>query len=459
MEEKLTFKDRFCYSITNLGIILVWTSVSSFIVIFYTDVALLPTAAIGLFILLSRILDGFTEFFQGWFIERGKSPKGKYRVWLFRMAIPFGAAAVLCFSAFPQWPVAIRIMYAVVTYNIMNTFVYSMLDMPYNSLSAAMTQNQYERSVLNIFRLFMAVVGGVIVNVAVPALTAAFGGGPLAWQLTFAIFGAIAAILIFFTYATTKERVTAAVETEEKLPVKTALKALFKNKYWIMIVCFSIVSYTSSGLGGIGAFFAREVLGDFALIGTITIVGVVPMIIGAFVLAPIVKRGGKRNATLIGIFSSILGSLVLIVAPEINLAIVLVATVFRSFGGAFIIGNLFAMINDTVEYGEWKTGVRTAALVSTASAFGGNIGNGFGVAIVSFALALGGYVAREVFHTGPTDQPASALFAINFVYIWLPIILLTAMAVIMFFYRLDKEYPSILEELKARRANHEGTSG
>jgi len=305
----------------------------------------------------------------------------------------------------------------------------------------------------------MAVVGGVIVNVAVPALTAAFGGGPLAWQLTFAIFGAIAAILIFFTYATTKERVTAAVETEEKLPVKTALKALLKNKYWIMIVCFSIVSYTSSGLGGIGAFFAREVLGDFALIGTITIVGVVPMIIGAFVLAPIVKRGGKRNATLIGIFSSILGSLVLIVAPEINLAIVLVATVFRSFGGAFIIGNLFAMINDTVEYGEWKTGVRTAALVSTASAFGGNIGNGFGVAIVSFALALGGYVAREVFHTGPTDQPASALFAINFVYIWLPIILLTAMAVIMFFYRLDKEYPSILEELKARRANHEGTSG
>jgi len=453
MDEKLTFKDRFSYSITNLGIVLVWTSISSFIMIFYTDIALLPTAAIGIFILASRILDGVTEFFQGIWIERGRNPKGKYRVWLFRMAIPFGAAAVLCFSAFPQWPVAIRIAYAVVTYNILNTFIYSMLDMSYNSLSAAMTQNQHERSMLNLFRLFMATVGGLIVNIAVPAITSALGGGPAAWQVTFVIFGVISALLIYFTYFNTKERVTAVNETE-KLPVKTAFKSLFGNKYWVMIICYSILSYTSSGTGGIGVFFFREILGDFALIGLITIIGVIPMLLGAFVMAPIVKRKGKRVTALIGICTSIFGSL-LVAFLGATLPIVLIATVFRAFGGACIIGTLFAMINDTVEYGEWKTGVRTTALVSTASAFGANIGNGIGMAIVAFALTIGGYVARDVFHDGPTGQSEAALSAISFVFIWIPIILLVGMAVILCFYNLDKEYPKILEELKARKAAQE----
>jgi GPH family glycoside/pentoside/hexuronide:cation symporter len=72
-------------------------------------------------------------------------------------------------------------------------------------------------------------------------------------------------------------------------------------------------------------------------------------------------------------------------------------------------------------------------------------------------LTIGGYVAREVFHDGPTGQSEAALGAISFVFIWIPIILLVGMAVILCFYNLDKEYPKILEELKARKAALEGT--
>jgi len=327
-----------------------------------------------------------------------------------------------------------------------------MLDMPYNALSAAMTQNQYERSVLNVYRLFMAVIGGLIVNVGVPAITGALGGGPAAWRITFAIFGAISIVLILFSYKNTEERVTASITVKDEVPlsIKQGFKALLKNKYWIMIVVYSILSYTSSGLGGMSAFFVREVLGDFALVGTITIFGVIPMLISSFILAPIVKRWGKRNASLIGVGCAVAGGLLIAIAGP-TLPVVLAASFIRGFGGAFIIGTLFALINDTIEYGEWKSGVRTAGLVSTASAFGGNVGNGLGVAIVSLALSMGGYVAREVFHTGPTDQSASALSAISFVFIWLPIIINAAMAGILIFYKLDKEYPSILEELKTRK--------
>ena len=89
MNEKLRFKERFSYGIANLAMVLVWTSISGFMVIFYTDVALIPAAWVGLFILLSRIFDGFFDFVMGMIIDRGKAQKvspvfGCY-VWLSRL--------------------------------------------------------------------------------------------------------------------------------------------------------------------------------------------------------------------------------------------------------------------------------------------------------------------------------------------------------------------------------------
>ena len=454
MDVKLSFKERFSYSLGSLASNLVWTALGAFMVIFYTDVALIPAATVGILLLVSRIFDGFSDIGMGIIVDRGKSPKGKARPWLLRMAIPFGAAAFLCFNAVPSWPLGVRVVYAFFTYNLMTTIIYTSVDMPYGVLNAALSQDQYQRSVLNIFRLFMAIVAGVIVNMAVPQMTQLFGGGAQGWRMTFIILGALAAIMFMITYFNTKERVSASANVTDSVPAKAGFKALMKNKYWVMIVIYAVLSYTSSGLGGMTAYFCREILGDFGLVGMITIVGVVPMLAGTFVLAPIVKKFGKRKAALAGIICGIIGNLVLAVAGT-GLIIVFVSVVIKAFGSACIIGTLFAMIADTIEYGEWKSGVRTEGLVYSASSFGGKLGNGLGAAIVSISLSIGGYAARSVEGLGPTGQTESTLNAIRFVYIWVPIVLLIGMGIIMLFFKLDREYPIILEELKARKGGGE----
>ena len=451
MDTKLSFKERFSYSLGSLACNLVWTALGAFMVVFYTDVALIPAATVGIILLISRIFDGFSDIGMGVIVDRGKNPKGKARPWLLRMAVPFGAAAFLCFNTMPGWPLGVRVAYAFITYNIMTTVIYTSVDMPYGVLNAALSQDQYQRSVLNIFRLFMAIVAGVIVNMAVPQLTVMFGGGAQGWRMTFLVIGALAAVMFFITYFNTKERVTASANIVDNVPVKIGFRALLKNKYWVMIVIYAVLSYTSSGLGGMTVYFCREILGDFGLVGTITIVGVLPMLAGTFVLAPIVKKSGKRNAALIGIICGIIGSIIVYIAGT-NLTIIFAAVVFKAFGSSFIIGTLFAIIADTIEYGEWKSGVRTEGLVYSASSFGGKLGNGLGMAIVSISLSIGGYAARSADGFGPTGQTASTLNAINFVYIWIPVILLLGMGAILLFFKLDKEYPAILAELKARKA-------
>lgn len=442
--EKLSFGERFSYSLGSLACNLIWTSISSFMVLFYTDIALIPAATVGIMILLSRIFDGFSDIGMGVIVDRTKTPQGKARPWLLRMAIPFGICAVLCFTA-PDWNLTGKIIYAFITYNLMTTIAYTGVDMPYGVLNATLSSDQYERSVLNIFRLFMAIVAGLVVNFTVLPLVNAFGGGARGWQMTFVILGSLSSIFFLITYFKSKERVVSGPEEKDDVPVKLGLKALFSNKYWVMLCVYAFLSYTASGLSSaVNVYYCRDILGNATLVGTLTAFGVLPMIAGTFVLAPLIKKFGKRNTALFGIFSGILGSVIMIFAGS-NLAIIFVSMVFKSFGSACIIGTLFAMISDTIVYGEWKSGIRTEGLSFSAASFGNKLGSGFGAAILGISLSIGGYVAEA------GSQPAGTLTTIKLLFLGAPILFLAGMGAILFFYKLDKDYPSIMAELKARK--------
>ena len=106
---------------------------------------------------------------------------------------------------------------------------------------------------------------------------------------------------------------------------------------------------------------------------------------------------------------------------------------------------MFAMVTNTIEYGEWKTGIRTEGLINSAASFGQKIGNGLSNVLMGAILAVGGYVGTAA------TQSASAISAIKVSYIYVPIILTAVQMVVLAFYHLDKEYNSILEDIKKRR--------
>lgn len=64
--------------------------------------------------------------------------------------------------------------------------------------------------------------------------------------------------------------------------------------------------------------------------------------------------------------------------------------------------------------------------------------------VMGALLKAGGYIAGAV-------QSASALTAINAGFIYIPAVLAVVWLVIICFYDLDKQYPTIIRELEARR--------
>ncbi|MFC4402501.1 MFS transporter [Gracilibacillus xinjiangensis] len=255
----------------------------------------------------------------------------------------------------------------------------------------------------------------------------------------------LAGILFFVTFLSTKERVEAVDGEQSKTPLKKGLKALFQNKYWGLMVFFSLVTYTGAGLnGGLGVYYAQYILENPALVGPLGFAGLFPVMIGLFFVAPIIKRFGKRNAMIFGLVFGLIGTAFLLIDPA-NFTLVLIGSVIRGIGGVPVAASFFAMLADTIEYGEWKTGVRTEGLVYSAGSFGTKVGSGLGAAVMGWLLSFAGYIG------GAAQQSDSAISMILFMFIWAPAIIAVIQLIILFFYKLDKIYPKILADLQARK--------
>ena len=156
-----------------------------------------------------------------------------------------------------------------------------------------------------------------------------------------------------------------------------------------------------------------------------------------------VKKLGKRNVFSIGLILDIIGMLVLNFSGG-SMAIIVISSVIRGVGNACGGATMWAMVSDTIDYGEWKTGCRTEGLVNSACSFGYKIGNGIGSAFLGLILEIGGYVGTAAVQT------ESALTSIKICFVWIPIAVYVCGLVIMKFYHLDKEFAGIIEDLKKR---------
>jgi Na+/melibiose symporter-like transporter len=115
------------------------------------------------------------------------------------------------------------------------------------------------------------------------------------------------------------------------------------------------------------------------------------------------------------------------------------------FGTSMANISLMSMLLDTVEYGEWKTGQRSAGVIFAANTFRAKLSGAIGGAIGAYGLAAIKYVPNVV-QTPETVQGMHLLFTI------VPGSLSLLATIPYFFYSLsEKKYATVLEEVVARR--------
>ena len=213
---KISVKERIAYGFGDFSSNIMYSAMSAFLMFYYTHVVGVGAAAVGVIMLCSRLFDGVSDLIMGIIIDRTNSKYGKARVWILRLVIPYAIGTVLLFAVPTGWTQTAKLIYIFFSYNLAFTVLFTGINLPYATLTALMTQNQYERSVLSIFRMILATSGTLFIKTCTLPVVKFFGNDAHAWTYTFVVFGILEIITFMITFLGTRERVGNSPEDKRK---------------------------------------------------------------------------------------------------------------------------------------------------------------------------------------------------------------------------------------------------
>lgn len=448
MEKVLSIKEKVGYGLGDFAANIVFQTVMIFLMFYYTDIYGIPAAAVGTLFLIARIWDAVNDPIMGAIADRTKSKHGRFRPWIKWTAIPFGVLAVLMFTT-PDFSVSGKIIYAYVTYILM-MMVYTANNIPYGALSGVMTADSVERTSLNSYRFVFGQSAAIMVQAATLPLIAFFGAGDkaLGYQLTMALFAAIAVGMFYITFYTTKERIEP--RKTQSTPLKEDLKDLLQNRPWMILFLMGLVTFIFLSLRiAVGLYYFKYYVGDENLFSMFAVLGTIGLIIGIPLSKPLTKKFGKRNTY---IASNVLSGLAVITlflpSPNQYIIAYIISALVGFFNGPGV-PILWAMYADTADYSEWRFKRRATGIVFSAATFGQKFGWGIGGAITGWLLTLFHYVPNST-------QTPEAIFGIKLMLSIIPGILMVLSAGLLFFYKLSESFMEEIQiELADRRKEYD----
>ena len=158
----------------------------------------------------------------------------------------------------------------------------------------------------------------------------------------------------------------------------------------------------------------------------------------------LIKKLGKVKVALIGTIGTVAACVLQAIVPH-SLGVGIVCMAAKGLFFAFPSGCMFGLVADTIDYGEWQSGVKLPGVGMSVMAFGEKVAKGLGSVLIGFIVGSTSTAAAEV------EQATVSVAQANLCFNILPAVLLGITIFVLFSYDYDKIAPQINEELKARR--------
>lgn len=406
-KDEMQPKEALGYSFAGFGQNIICQLVTTFFMVYLTDVAMIPPMWLAFMFLGARLFDAFNDPIMGSIVDRTKTKWGKMRPYLLYAPIPIGIFTVLLFTTFST---NIKVQFVISTIIYLCWGIsYTIVDVPYWGLSSAMTKDGDQRNTLLTVARLICTIGSGVVSIVIPAVTDAVD--PSAYKtayLIIAIVSVLVALPTFFVgFKTTTERYYD--EEANKTSLGKSLKLLFKNKPLLLLILVGVLGGLRTIYMTTTIYYANYNLMNLSLAGVIFLL-VVPGGLAATLLTPVLsKKFGKKN---VFIWSHIIGGLLLVLLYFIGRSSNGTSTVSQIFFYIIIIiagvpsgfSNIltYAMIADSIDYLEDKTGERAEGICFAMQTFISKIGMALTAFVTLMVLGEFGYDQSflEAFQSG-----------------------------------------------------------
>ncbi|MFD1673985.1 MFS transporter [Alicyclobacillus fodiniaquatilis] len=444
---KINVKQAFSYAAGNFGLNLFFNAVSTYLLYFYTDDFGITAAAAGSLMFIVQLVNLVANPAMGIIMDRTRSRFGKFRPYLLFGSLPLAVIGVLTFSA-PHLSSSDKLAYAYITYILFNV-IYSIVNVPYSSLLAVMSDDYYARARISSIKVSIGQFGGLVVTTATLPLVHLFHVEANGFKVIYSIFGLMLFASMLISFFGTKG--VGLVETAAKVqperprqPFGTQLKTVFVNKYLMLLLLFILVNQMSLSIkNSVAVYFFKYNIGRADLFSVYSFIGFAVMIVFIIINPFVVSRIGKRNVGIVGqalIAIALLGFYLL--HANVGAVFFFGAVTYAGFGLTTPL--LWSMVPDTVEYGQWRTGVRAEGMIYAAFIFVQLLAAAVAAKLSGSLLSAFGYVANKT-------QTAGTLHGILVMQTLLPIIGALLGICILSFYRFNQNaFARIVEEIQQR---------
>lgn len=410
METKyLSRKEKLSFTVAAFGRSGIYTIMTMFYMVFLIDVVFQGMKNAGVtasaIILAGRIFDAANDPIMGMIVDRTRTKWGKMRPYLLFSPIPIAITTILLFWAPGFASGGAKIAYAAVTY-ILWGVMFTIQDVPFWGLSAVITPNEQERtSFLSTARLG-STFGGILPSLLIPVLrnsTLGLKNGYLVGAVIFALLGAGLSSLAFFN---TRER----VEQSEKTPsLRESIQMVAKNKLLLVVIMAAVLGSTMV-IANISADYISNYLilqnGNNGFVPKGTVLTTLTIAIGvgmvpAMAVFPLLRKKFSLKQIYIG--SSLFGVVAHVACylifvgniEQVNLYLLWVCLFFMGFPLGIYNVITYALIADSVDYIEWKTGKRSEGVCFAFQTFLSKVTAGIAGVATGIVLDRGGYIEPD----------------------------------------------------------------
>ena len=507
---KFGIRDKVAYAAGDLGCNMSF-ALKGTVQTFWLVYMMLETGLLSALLLVVQIWDAVNDPLIGSMIDNDKHhyKHGKFKQYIFVGAcgLLIGGAAV--FLPFPNASVVIKAVLFILGYIIWDAF-YTVANVPYGSMLSLVTEDNGERAQLSTWRSIGSMIGNILPNVILPMLiwnkvsydgtssfldkivipegftAEQFLKNPLtgkAYEIGEAVLSPetgkqveillgdrvfwaalVMGILGFAAFMFMLKNITIradenSVKTNEETAKFNVIKSFgnfMKNRPAVgatlaaMGMFLGMNSATTANTIMFATYFNMA-----SMSGVVQMVGFLPMFLFMPFITKIVRKYGKKEASVVGTLVSLVGALIMLVFPmisNVNTALVVYLLGLGVFGvgmGVYTCVS-WALMGDAIDYNEWKFGTREEGTVYALHSFFRKLAQGIGPSMVLLLMGALGYVS-SLGTIGQSAQTSHNMcWLVAGLYLFSAVLQFIGIALI---YNIDKKtLDKMTTELAARKA-------
>ena len=428
----------------DYSICLYWSGVGLYLLYFYTDVVGISPLLAGWIYALGIGWDAMTDPYMGYIAERTRTKMGSYRPYIFFGSIPLALSFILLFWV-PPFEGSLLFVFLIIV-NIFHRTCFTIVSVPYSSLTARISDDSEERTKLTTARMLGASFGTLSISALGFPIINWFGSGEESLGFVYlGICSGLAAILILaITVKTVKER-NFDIEFS-KLPSFSEVSKSIVNNYAFLIVFASTLTLitTSIMFNKNLIYYTKYALGLHEFQGLILGVSSASAFLAIPIWAYFALKIGKRNSWLISMSLLVFSFLFFYLYPIKNLIELLIVLIALGIGNGATGVLFWSMLPDTIEYGEWKTGVRTESSLYGFMTFAQKGGIAISALILGMLLTNIGFIPNTV-------QSEETLESLKSLMTFIPLAGVVLSFILVYFYPIDSKFhKKLIREINER---------